>query len=232
MLVAVAVAYGVSKSTTPLYRATTKLEAGASLGGNGNATGYITLAQGGLNQYAEELVAYPLLDQVQQQLKLDMPVEKLQSEIKVVPVTQSLTIVVNVEDKDPNRARDIANKLDDLFLQKKQADATKAAAILGSQNDVILPSVLSPAVTPPSPFQPRTRINVTVAAVLGLLVGVLLVFLIDWLDDTVRTPEEAETLLDTRTLAAIPQLRRGRMKRHGQVRSNDREDALSTLSRH
>ncbi|MGH2518405.1 MAG: YveK family protein [Chloroflexota bacterium] len=228
-VIAAGTAYGISKATTPLFRATTSLKAGASLGGNGNATGYITLTQGGLlNQYAAILDSYPLVNEVDQQLQLDMPVEKLQSEIKVAPVNQSLTITVDVEDKDPNRAAAVANKLDALFLEQQQAEASRAAAVLGTQQDVILPSVLNPARVPTAPFKPRTKVNVVVGGVLGVLIGVLLVLLIEYMDDTIRSPEEAETLLDARTLAAIPRVRRG--KRRPSTMSTKREEAVSTLS--
>ncbi|MDE3076128.1 MAG: hypothetical protein KGJ86_11935 [Chloroflexota bacterium] len=232
-VVAMMAAYGISKATTPMFRATTTLKAGASLGGNGNASEYIALSQGLLSQYAAELDSATLADKVNQALKLDMPVEKLQSEIKAVPVNQNFTIQVNVEDKDPNHARDIANKLDELFLQQQQADATKTAAVLGNQQDVVLVSVVDPARTPIAPFKPKTRINVAAAAILGLAVGVLLVFLIDWLDDTVGSVEEAEALLETRTLAAIPQVQRPRARRREResIRSAARGEVASTFSR-
>lgn len=207
-IVAMAAAYGISKATTPIFRATTTLGAGASVGASGNASQYIALTTGGLlNQYAKALTTRTLAQQVSEALKLDMPAEKLQSEIKAVPTTQDLTIRVDVEDRDPNRARQIANKLADLFVKQKQEEANKGAAVLGSQHDTVLVSVLDPAFTPPSPFKPKTKVNVAAAGLLGLVLGVLVVLALDWLDDTVRGPGEAESLLDTRILAAIPQVR-------------------------
>ena len=206
--VAMASAFGVSKATTPIFRATTTLAAGASVGASGNASQYIALTTGGLlSQYAKALTTRTLAQQVSEALKLDMPTEKLQAEIKAVPTTQDLTIRVDVEDKDPNRARLIANKLADLFVKQKQEEANKGAAVLGSQHDTVLVSVLDPAFTPPQPIKPKTRINVAAAGILGIVLGVLIVFALDWFDDTVRGPGEAEALLDTRILAAIPQVK-------------------------
>ena len=193
---------------TPMFRATTVLSAGASVNASGNASQYIALTTGGLlNQYARALSSRTLAQQVSEALKLDIPAERLQSEIKAVPTTQDLTIRVDVEDRDPNRARLVANKLAELFVKQKQEEANKAAAVLGGQHDTVLVSILDSAVTPKSAVKPKTKVNVAAAAILGLVMGILIVFLADWFDDTLRDPSEAETLLDTRILAAIPQLK-------------------------
>jgi capsular polysaccharide biosynthesis protein len=207
-MVAIVAAYGVSKATAPIFRATTILGAGASVGASGNASNYIALTSGGLlNQYARTLSSRTLAQQVSEALKLDVPAEKLQGEIKAVPTTQDLTIRVDVEDSDPNRAKLVANKLADLFVKQKQDQATTGAAVLGGRQDTILATVIDPAVTPSAPIKPKTKINMAAGAVLGFVLGILIVLLSDWLDDTVRGPGEAETLLDTRILAAIPRLK-------------------------
>jgi capsular polysaccharide biosynthesis protein len=111
-----------------------------------------------------------------------------------------------------------------LYVQEKQASATKAAAVLGGQQDVVLVSIQDPAVTPQRPIKPNTRVNVAAAGILGVILGVLIVFGLDWWDDTIRGAADAETVLDTRILAAIPRLPKGRTK--GSVYSAD-ERALS-----
>lgn len=212
-------AYGVSKATKPVFRATTTLGAGASVGASGNASQYIALTTGGLlNQYARALTTRTLAQQVSEQLKLDIPAEKLQAEIKAVPTTQDLTIRVDVEDHDPTTARLVANKLAELFVKQKQEEANKGAAVLGSQHDTVLVSVLDPAITPRAPIKPQTKVNVAAAGILGLIIGVLIVFVADWVDDTVRGPGEAESLLDTRILASIPQLKAGK-RAYGRIPS-------------
>jgi len=213
-VVAMAAAYGISKATKPIFRATVQLAAGASVSASGNASNYIALTTGGLlNSYASALSTRSIAAQVSDALKLDLPPEKVQGEIKAVPSNQDLTIRVDVEDTDANRARDIANKLAQLYVQQKEAEATKAAAVLGGQQDLVLVSIQDPAVTPLRPIKPNTRVNVAAAAILGVIVGVLVVLGLDWVDDTVHGASEAETLLDTRVMAAIPDFGHGRGKR-------------------
>ena len=65
--------------------------------------------------------------------------------------------------------------------------------------------VVSPAVLPESPVRPRPVRNVAVALVLGLFIGLGVVFLADYLDDTIRTKEDMERAEPTLpVLSVIP----------------------------
>src|SRR5438552_3148898 len=71
VVVAMASAYGISKAMTPMFRATVTLGAGASVSASGNASQYISLSQGLLNQYARELGSRTLAQKVSDALQLD-----------------------------------------------------------------------------------------------------------------------------------------------------------------
>lgn len=54
-----------------------------------------------------------------------------------------------------------------------------------------------------NPISPRTRTNILIAAVVGGMIAVGIIFLIDYLDDTVKTPEQVLEDTDLTTLGAI-----------------------------
>ena len=56
-------------------------------------------------------------------------------------------------------------------------------------------------------FSPDLRRNMALATVLGLLLGALLALGFEYLDDTIKRPEEMEKLLGVPVLGAIPQVR-------------------------
>jgi capsular polysaccharide biosynthesis protein len=86
-------------------------------------------------------------------------------------------------------------------LKGKETDAQVAeAANLGDATV----SVVSKALPPTSPSEPKSSRNVAVAGMLGLLVSVALVFLLEYLDSTVKTPEDVERLVGLSTLGVIP----------------------------
>lgn len=71
--------------------------------------------------------------------------------------------------------------------------------------------IVEQAVPPRFPFKPRTKLNMALAGIIGLALGVSLAFFAEYMDTTLRTPEQAERLLDVPVLAVIPAFpRRGR----------------------
>ncbi len=64
-----------------------------------------------------------------------------------------------------------------------------------------------PAVVPQYPVKPRTRLNTLLAAVVGAMLATGVAFLIEYLDDTVKTSEDVEQVLGVPALGAIGRLR-------------------------
>ena len=65
-------------------------------------------------------------------------------------------------------------------------------------------TVVDKAKAPTFPFKPDLMRNLMIAIFLGLAVGIALAFLLEHLDDTVKTPEDMEKLLGLALLGAIP----------------------------
>lgn len=91
------------------------------------------------------------------------------------------------------------------------------AALLNSYSNIDLAeansgatvTVVSPAVVPTAPVRPRIMMNTLLAAVLGGLAAVGIAFLIEYLDDTVKTQDDLRTA-DLNLLAAVQRAPRNR----------------------
>ena len=64
--------------------------------------------------------------------------------------------------------------------------------------------VLAPAREPDSPISPKTLSNLVVGGLIGLLGGIALAFVVERLDDSVGSKDQAERLTDLPTLGVIP----------------------------
>ncbi|MGE5508887.1 MAG: GumC family protein [Chitinophagales bacterium] len=97
------------------------------------------------------------------------------------------------------------------LMLKQKAEELRITEAMKSGNV----RIIDPAVTPTEPVRPRTALNVAIAAFLALFVGVGLAFLLEYLDTTIRTPEELEQLLGLPVLGQIPSYLPQHLKRYG-----------------
>jgi capsular exopolysaccharide synthesis family protein len=69
-------------------------------------------------------------------------------------------------------------------------------------------SIFAPAETPDVPVRPRTLQNTAMAAVVGAMLAVGVVMLVEYLDDTIKTPADAKLHLPVNVLGVLPTYKR------------------------
>jgi capsular exopolysaccharide synthesis family protein len=80
------------------------------------------------------------------------------------------------------------------------------AQLIALNNNV---AILDRAIEPRNPIQPQKFISFVIGGLLGLLFGVTLVLFLDYLDNTIRVPDDVERYLGLGVLAIVPRIRRG-----------------------
>lgn len=73
--------------------------------------------------------------------------------------------------------------------------------------------VVDQAEIPTSPYKPNRRLNLLLAAVVGLFLGVGLAFFFEYLDNTVKTPEDVEQVIRLPSFGMIPEISHERRRR-------------------
>ena len=68
-------------------------------------------------------------------------------------------------------------------------------------------SIVDHAEIPGSPFKPNLQLNLVLGLMLGLFGGVALAFLLEYLDDSIKSPEDVEKALGLPVVGVIPLLR-------------------------
>jgi non-specific protein-tyrosine kinase len=86
-----------------------------------------------------------------------------------------------------------------------QSNYAQLLSFLGQTSPNYL-SVIEPAQLPGTPVQPKTRQNVLLAAVVGLMIAGGVAFLLEYLDDTIKTPDDVAGALGLTTLGSIIRL--------------------------
>jgi capsular polysaccharide biosynthesis protein len=117
------------------------------------------------------------------------------------PTTQLLDVTVT--DPSPTVARDVANALAAAFVDKVQAFNSNAAATEGTPPG--LPAyVFQRAHLPTAPVRSPLVGNVMTAIVLALLASCGALLILNYVDLSVRSPEDAERSLGLPVLGVIP----------------------------
>ncbi len=89
-------------------------------------------------------------------------------------------------------------------LVKRQSETEVASRVQTSQESNV--RVVDRAIVPGRAFKPSLQSDLTKSLIAGLLLGIGAIFLLEYLDRTVKDPEELEALLGLPTLAVIPDI--------------------------
>lgn len=192
--VAVVASYLFTRLQTPIYRATAFLTVAPSRSDYGQTL----VIENTLRQYARQLQTDRMAELVNDRLKLDLALDRLRAKVRVSAVSEDLLLQLEVDDSDPNKARDIAFVWADEFAkfhQQKMAAVDPRDRIEVDLLDKPAPAVLN--------WPKRTQI-VMAAAILGLLAGIVVAFLLEFLDTTLKSPDDVDRFVGAPVLAAIP----------------------------
>lgn len=188
----------------PIYKATVTLFAGRSTNSDGSNDSIqalyndVLLGQQLVKDYREIAVSRTVLERVIKELNLRMTPEQLSNMVSVDLKNDTRILMINIESKSPKFAATVANKLAEVFIEAVQR-------IMKIENV----QIVDKAVIPDKPEKPKKLLNIVVAFVLGLMVGVGIAFFIEYLDNTIKTPDDVEKYLELPVLAVIPDLEEG-----------------------
>ena len=177
-------------------------------------------------QYTDALSQYgpnfPKVQRLQVQIKeVDDSIEREKKKVLDVlesdyrEVRQRETLLAQVLDEQKGEANKMAEKLVEYNILKREAEANKTlydglmtkfkeTAISQSLRSSNI-RVVDPAMIPSTPARPAKTRNVALAFLVGLVGGIGLALLREYLDNTVKTPDDVETLARLPSLAVVPQ---------------------------
>jgi capsular polysaccharide biosynthesis protein len=102
-------------------------------------------------------------------------------------------IEITAQDLNPEKAKNIVNTVAEVFSE----EIVKIMEIKNIQ-------IIDAAIVNVNPIKPNTKMNVAVALVLGIMIGIGLIFLIEFLDNTVRTSEDVVKYVELPVIGTIP----------------------------
>jgi len=194
----------------PVYQSSTTLivneKQNATQGTNSIDYGQVQTSQALAVTYAKIITSRAVLQDTIDTLKLPETVKQLTGMTTVQVEGNTEIIDVSVKDKDAIRAANIANTIANSFI-------TQLPTLVNRVDNV---SVIDRAVPVTDQVSPRPLLNIAVALLAALVLGVLLAFLVDYFDDTVKTSDDVKKLFGLRVLAVVPDMN-AKGARHGRA---------------
>lgn len=179
----------------PIYQANTTLYVGKNTDTDGTL-GYQDVLMGGqlVKDYRELAKSRLVAGIVINELGLEnTSTSQIANMLSVNLKNETRIIEITAQHTDPEFAKNVANKVADVFKRK-------AVELI----DVDNVQVIDVAQTPVSPIKPNKQMNIAIGFVLGLMISLGLVFLLEYLDNTLKTPEDIEKHLGLAVIGNIP----------------------------
>ena len=143
--------------------------------------------------YGEIAKSRTVEQNVIEKLNLGLTVTELDNQVLINPVKNTEILEIQVQNTDPQLAASIANTM---------AEEFSAAVVEIKKVDSV--SIVDEAVAPANPVKPNKMLNILIALLVGLMAAGGLAFLLEYLDNTIKTSEEAENILGIPVLGLIP----------------------------
>ncbi|MDN7226411.1 Wzz/FepE/Etk N-terminal domain-containing protein [Planococcus liqunii] len=147
-----------------------------------------------INTYSGIIKSPVILDQVLNGMNLEMTSDELEEKITVSNDEQSQIVNIAVQDENPEVAVKLANTIATVF--------EKNIKNLMNVDNV---TILSAAVLKKSslPIFPNPKLNMAIATIIGLMLGVGIAFLREHLDTTMKDQQDMEDILGVPMLGVI-----------------------------
>ena len=179
----------------PIYQANTTLYVGKNTGVEGTM-GYQDVLMGGqlVKDYRELVKSRLVSSIVINELKLkDTTTSEIASMLSVNLKNETRIIEIAAQSTDPELAKNVANKVADVFKRK-------AVELI----DVDNVQVIDIARVPEHPIKPDKETNIAIGFLLGLMLSLGLVFLLEYLDNTIKTTDDVEKYLGLAVIGTVP----------------------------
>lgn len=152
-----------------------------------------------LQSYSAIATSLSAAERIKSRLALPESPEAIRDKITVTPRPETLLMNVRAVDADPERARSIADGatlvlIDDITnLERNKRDKVEASVVDRARVGARV--------------GPRSKVNLGIGLFLGLVVGTALALLLEALDRSIKTPDQATELFRAPLLGLVPRLK-------------------------
>lgn len=214
-IISIGISAGISfYALTPIYQAQTQILVNQNNSSEGVYSWQTTETDLRLiNTYNVIITSPVILTPVIDALNLNYTPSQLTQQISISNENDSKVVTITVENPNPSKAVEISNTVAEVFKEQ-------IPQLMNVDNISILSAAkLSEN---PTPVKPNKMLNIAIGGVIGLMLGVGLAFLLELLDNTVKSERDVETILNLPVIGIVDFITEKKPKRFSNASRNVR----------
>lgn len=162
--------------------------------------GMISLNNQLISDYINLMNSRLVAEEVIKRMGVDIPPEIIQNGIYAYSSSEGKLSTrmfrVSYQSTNPQFAADVVNHSCDIIIEK-------ADSIFGVKNA----QIIDRALVPKAPIGPNRSRNVIIAAAVGAVIGIIVIFILEFLNYTFKNPEDLERITGLTVLGTIPKFK-------------------------
>ena len=194
----IATAYSLSR--TPMYEATTTLLVGQALEGTASSSNLSASEIEGLQSLTKTMATavstHRIAEAVIQDLDLSIAPEDFLENLRAEQIPETEFIEVTYRDPSPERVQKITSTI--------AAELSRQVSEISPSASAVTATVWERATVTDNPVSPKPLRNGLLGLVLGAMLGVIVAFVLENLDDSWRSVEQVEQVSGVPTVGIIP----------------------------
>lgn len=181
----------------PQYEASTKVFVGKDEGTNQDySQNDVLMYQKLMKTYSEAIKTKDLISTGLDEVNVDLEPSQVLKNLTVVTVADTQILQIKYKSIDPKEAKLVIEGISEEFIKTSKE-------LVPNGNIKIIESVELPE----NPVSPNKKMNIAIAFLLGLMVGVGLAFLLEFLDNTFKNKEKLEREFEIPVIGLIPTIK-------------------------
>lgn len=155
----------------------------------------VTLYQNLMKTYIEIVTSKPVLNETISEANVNYTADQLSKMINASTQQGTQIMDISITGKNAEETYKIANALTDSFIDKSKDIFPTSGVQL---------SVMNKAEVPKSPIKPKKVLNIAIAFILALFVSIGLAFVLEYMDNTIKSENDVNKYLELPVIGIIP----------------------------
>jgi len=148
-----------------------------------------------LKTYSEMLITKDLAKAAIKNSSIDIKPDTLLRNLTIVPLADTQILQIKLKSESPNDANKLVVSITEEFI-----DLSKELVPNGNIQ------VLEDVQASKNPISPNKKINIGIAVLIGLMSGIGIVVLLEFIDDTFKSKDQIERQLEIAVIGVIPNI--------------------------